>query len=260
MSITCAYTLWLDMINVPAIKDAGWDPDGYAFDQKLIDPTQVFARCWPHVLEVMTSEDWLSVTTPGAFSKMVRTIVSTRVASSKKSDFDLRSTDLVDLPAFNLQGDLNWTQDDCDLFQWIRGLRYDRNALADRDGHFGLLKLLEYFVGVRFTQGQMMVNSHFHSALDLLTTFAVTKSPTNIKSRYETLGVVAHRDELLRYSSVFAAQLQLLCSFPLLVNEHIPSDVHGWDHTRLVQLQDFIDTGTWLSRFGTRSTDPPWRE
>ena len=175
ISITCAYTLWLDMINVPAIKDAGWDPDGYAFDQKLIDPTQVFARCWPHVLEVMTSEDWLSVTTPGAFSKMVRTIVSTRVASSKKSDFDLRSTDLVDLPAFNLMGDLNWTQDDCDLFQWIRGLRYDRNALADRDGHFGLLKLLEYFVGVRFTQGQMMVNSHFHSALDLLTTFAVTK-------------------------------------------------------------------------------------
>ena len=71
---------------------------------------------------------------------------------------------------------------------------------------------------------------------------------------------LAHRDELLRYSSVFAAQLQLLCSFPLLVNEHIPSDVHGWDHTRLVQLQDFIDTGTWLSRFGTRSTDPPWRE
>ena len=131
----------------------------------------------------MTSEDWLSVTTPGAFSKMVRTIDSTRVASSKKSDFDLRSTDLVDLPAFNLIGDLNWTQDDCDLFQWIRGLRYDRNALADRDGHFGLLKLLEYFVGVRFTQGQMMVNSHFHSALDLLTTFAVTKSPTNIKSR-----------------------------------------------------------------------------
>ena len=59
--------------------------------------------------------------------------------------------------------------------------------------------------------------------------------------RYETLGVVAHRDELLRYSSVFAAQLQLLCSFPLLVNEHIPSDAHGWDHTRLVQLQDFID-------------------
>ena len=99
ISITCAYTLWLDMINVPAIKDAGWDPDGYAFDQKLVDPTQVFARCWPHVLEVMTSEDWLSVTTPGAFSKMVRTIVSTRVASSKKSDFDLRSTDLVDLPA-----------------------------------------------------------------------------------------------------------------------------------------------------------------
>ena len=58
ISITSAYALWMDMINMPSVKDVGWAGAGYAFDEKLIDPTLAFARCWPHVLEAMTSEDW----------------------------------------------------------------------------------------------------------------------------------------------------------------------------------------------------------
>ena len=95
----------MDMINMPSVKDAGWAGTGYAFDERLIDPTLVFARCWPHVLEAMTSEDWKE-TTPAAFGSMVRTIAVTRVPASKRRDFDLQSTDLVELPTFDYETEL----------------------------------------------------------------------------------------------------------------------------------------------------------
>ena len=48
ISITSAYVLWMDMINMPSVKDVGWAGTGYSFDEKLIDPTLVFARCCLH--------------------------------------------------------------------------------------------------------------------------------------------------------------------------------------------------------------------
>ena len=240
ISITSAYALWLDMINMPSVKDAGWAGAGYSFDEKLIDPTLAFARCWPHVLEAMTSEDW-KVATTVAFGAMVRTIAATKVDASKRPDFDLQSTDLVDLPTFDTDGELRWTADDAQLFQWVGALKYDRGSLADRDGHFKLLKLLEYFVGFRFTQAQLSVNSQYYTALDTLTGFALGKSSQIVRERYEKLGAVVARDERSRFTNVFAAHLQLLCSFPMLVHEHIPASGFGWADSRLVQLQDFID-------------------
>ena len=240
--ITCAFTLWLDMINMPSVKDVGWAGAGYAFDEKLIDPTLVFARCWPHVIAAMTSEDWAE-TTPVAFGTLVRTIAATRVAASKKGDFDLQSTDLVDLPPFHYVGELRWTIEDAELFQWIGALKYDRGSLADRDGRFSLLKLLEYFVGLRFKRSHMEVDSLYYTALDTLTNFALNKSALNVRERYARLNAVVPRDQRSRFANVFAAQLQLLCSFPVLVHEHIATCVFGCSDAKLVQLQDFIEYG-----------------
>ena len=240
--VTCAFTLWLDMINMPAVKDVGWLGAGYAFDEKLIDPTLVFARCWPHVMAAMTSEDWAE-STPVAFGTLVRTIAATRVAASKKGDFDLQSADLVDLPPFDCVDELRWTAEDAELFQWVGALKYDRGSLADRDGRFSLLKLLEYFVGLRFKRSHMEVDSLYYTALDTLTNFALNKSALNVRERYARLNAVVARDQRSRFANVFAAQLQLLCSFPVLVHEHIASCAFGYSDARLVQLQDFIDYG-----------------
>ena len=180
-------------------------------------------RAWQLVRPRMREADWAPTTAAGFSGRLVA--LKADVPVEESDGFDLRGSDFLRLyDGFNYTVELRWAAADVVVLQWLSGLVWERNSLADAHGSLRPWKLLVFMGGPYFTDTQLSSGASFHRNLMTASAWA-SRQPSATRRVFTDAGIP--RGELM----------SLACSVMRLVDDLFLPDLFRV-HTKLGFARD----------------------
>ena len=164
-----AIELFSELLDLPLVKDPTWV--GVLHFWRQVPGPLAMWRAWLLVRAQMREVHWSPTTASGFASRLVS--LKAEVPDDQQNGFVLLGTDFIRLhDAFNSTVELAWTGAEQVNLQWLSGLVWERNSLADGQGSLRPWKLLMFIGGPYFVDAQLRSGSSFHRNMMTATAWA----------------------------------------------------------------------------------------
>lgn len=223
-----AYIIWGRCVHLPEEEeqDDEWASDGYNWIAWDINPATAFGRFWPALAARMTEEDW-TTTTPGAFAIRLRLLAKKLLQPIAPEALQLTSKDFIPIQSpYHHEGFRNevaWSEAMLFRFQWVKGIKFSRSSLADRNGELTAWRKLAQFIGSRYGVDACKAGSVYLRTLAELTTWLLKKSPDSIKGFMRNISENLAPEKITSIAGYFSASIRNITGFPLHLDAHLQS-------------------------------------
>ena len=164
-----AVELFAELLELPVVKDPTW-AGVWRFWRRVPGPLAMW-RAWLLVRAHMREAHWAPTTAAGFAARLVA--LKADVPAEEQDGFVLLGSDFIRLhDAFNSTVELHWTAPEVVSLQWLSGLVWERDSLADSNGSLRPWKLLIFLGGAYFTDAQLRSGASFHRNLMTATAWA----------------------------------------------------------------------------------------